>query len=35
MKKKVLSVLLAAVMVTAMLVGCNSGESKKDAGGEA
>ena len=35
MKKKVLSVLLAAVMVAAMLVGCNSGESKKDAGGEA
>ncbi|MFR9272940.1 MAG: substrate-binding domain-containing protein [Clostridia bacterium] len=35
MKKKVLSVLLAAVMVTALLVGCNSGETKKESGGEA
>lgn len=35
MKKKVLSVLLAVFMITAMLVGCNSGEAKKDEGGEA
>jgi len=35
MKKKVLSVLLAAVMVTALLVGCNSGETKKESGGAA
>lgn len=35
MKKKVLSVLLAAVMVTALLVGCNSGEPNKESGGEA